>query len=141
MPPAYEKKGDGSPLLPRLQRASRAPAGLEHLSRKTIPDLDILVAVTDESRRGLTTAERIRDLAGEIELKYKELYVIVNKVTAERKQKVLETARGAVLKVIGTIPYDELLAKFDLVGDPLIGLPNDTPAVVEISGVVKVIGL
>jgi CO dehydrogenase maturation factor len=47
------------------------PAGLEHLSRKTIPDLDILVVVTDESRRGLTTAERIRDLAGEIELRYK----------------------------------------------------------------------
>jgi CO dehydrogenase maturation factor len=117
------------------------PAGLEHLSRKTIPDLDILVVVTDESRRGLTTAERIRDLAGEIELKYKELYVIVNKVTAERKRKVLETARGVGLKVIGTIPYDELLAKFDLVGDPLIGLPNDTPAVVEMNGVVKEIGL
>jgi CO dehydrogenase maturation factor len=117
------------------------PAGLEHLSRKTIPDLDILVVVTDESRRGLTTAERIRDLAGEIELKYKEMYVVANKVTPERRQKVIETAKGVGLKVIGTIPYDELLAKFDLVGDPLIGLPNDTPAVVEIKGVVKEIGL
>jgi CO dehydrogenase maturation factor len=117
------------------------PAGLEHLSRKTIPDLDILVVVTDESRRGLTTAERIRDLAGEIELRYKEMYVVVNKVTPERKQKVLENARGVGLKVIGTIPYDELLAKFDLVGDPLIGLPDDTPAVVEMKGMVKEIGL
>ena len=117
------------------------PAGLEHLSRKTIPDLDILVVVTDESRRGLTTAERIRDLAGEIELPYKELYVVVNKVTTERKKQVLENARGVGLKVIGTIPYDELLAKFDLVGDPLIGLPDDTPAVVEMKGVVKEIGL
>ena len=117
------------------------PAGLEHLSRKTIPDLDILVVVTDESRRGLTTAERIRDLAGEIELRYKELYVVVNKVTTERKKQVLENARGAGLKVIGTIPYDELLAKFDLVGDPLIGLPDDTPAVVAMKGVVKEIGL
>jgi CO dehydrogenase maturation factor len=117
------------------------PAGLEHLSRKTIPDLDILVVVTDESRRGLTTAERIRDLAGEIELRYKELYVVVNKVTTERKKQVLENARGVGLKVIGTIPYDELLAKFDLVGDPLIGLPDDTPAVVEMKGVVKEIGL
>lgn len=116
------------------------PAGLEHLSRKTIPDLDILVVVTDESRRGLTTAERIRDLAGEIELRYKELYVVVNKVTPERSQLVLETARGVGLKVIGTIPYDELLAEFDLVGDPLIGLPDDTPAVVEMKGVVKEIG-
>ena len=117
------------------------PAGLEHLSRKTIPDLDILIVVTDESRRGLTTAERIRDVAGEIELQYKELYVVVNKVTPERKQKVLETARGIGLKVIGTIPFDELLAKFDLVGDPLIGLPDDTPAVVEMKDVVKEIGL
>lgn len=117
------------------------PAGLEHLSRKTIPDLDILVVVTDESRRGLTTAERIRDLAGEIELRYKELYVVVNKVTTERRQLVLENARGVGLKVIGTIPYDELLAKFDLVGDPLIGLPDDTPAVLEMKGVVKEIGL
>ncbi len=117
------------------------PAGLEHFSRKTIPDLDILVVVTDESRRGLTTAERIRDLAGDIELRYKEMYVVVNKVTPERKQKVLETARGVGLKVIGTIPYDELLAKFDLVGDPLIGLPDDTQAVMEMKSVVKGIGL
>jgi CO dehydrogenase maturation factor len=117
------------------------PAGLEHLSRKTIPDLDILIVVTDESRRGLTTAQRIRDLAGEIELKYKELYVVVNKVTPERKQKVLETAKGIGLQVIGTIPYDELLAKFDLVGDPLIGLPDNTPAVEAIKGVVREIDL
>jgi CO dehydrogenase maturation factor len=117
------------------------PAGLEHLSRKTIPDLDILIVVTDESRRGLTTAERIRDLAGEIELPYKELYVVVNKVTLERKKQVLENARGVGLKVIGTIPYDELLAKFDLVGDPLIGLPDDTPAVEEMKSVVEKIGL
>jgi CO dehydrogenase maturation factor len=117
------------------------PAGLEHLSRKTIPDLDILIVVTDESRRGLTTAQRIRDLAGEIELKYKEMYVVVNKVTPERRQKVLETAKGVGLKVIGTIPYDELLAKYDLVGDPLIGLPDDTPAVLEMNGVAKEIGL
>jgi CO dehydrogenase maturation factor len=117
------------------------PAGLEHVSRKTIPDLDVLVVVTDESRRGLTTAERIRDLAGEIELKYKELYVVVNKVTPERKQKVLENAKEIGLKVIGTIPYDELLAKFDLVGDPLIGLPDDTPAVLEMNDVVRELGL
>ncbi|VVB73065.1 Light-independent protochlorophyllide reductase iron-sulfur ATP-binding protein [uncultured archaeon] len=117
------------------------PAGLEHLSRKTIPDLDILIAVTDESRRGLTTAERIRDLAREIELSYKSLFVIVNKVTSERKAAVLETASGLGLKVIGTIPYDERLAKFDLVGDPLMGLPDDSPAVKEMVQVVGALGL
>jgi len=117
------------------------PAGLEHFSRKTIPDLDDLIVVTDESRRGLTTGERIRDLAGEIELKYKNLYVVVNKVTAGRKEKVLENASSLGLKVIGTIPYDESLAKFDLVGDPLMGLPDDSAAVIEMTQVVKALGL
>jgi len=117
------------------------PAGLEHFSRKTIPDLDDLIVVTDESRRGLTTGERIRDLAGEIELKYKNLYVVVNKVTVGRKEKVLENALSLGLKVIGTIPYDESLAKFDLVGDPLMGLPDDSAAVIEMTQVVKALGL
>jgi len=117
------------------------PAGLEHLSRKTIPDLDVLIAVTDESRRGLTTAERIRELASELDLKYKDLYVIVNKVTPGRREKLLETAEQLGLKVIGAIPYDETLAKFDLVGDPLIGLPDDDPAVVEMKRIVEGLGL
>jgi len=62
-------------------------------------------------------------------------------VTPDRKDKVLETAKGLGLKVIGTIPYDEKLAKFDLVGDPLMGLPDDSLAVVEMQAVVKEIGL
>jgi CO dehydrogenase maturation factor len=117
------------------------PAGLEHFSRKTIPDLDDLIVVTDESRRGLTTGERIRDTAQEIDLKYKNLYVIVNKVTEGRKEKVLENASGIGLKVIGTIPYDEILAKLDLLGDPLMGLPDDSPAVKEMEQVVGRMGL
>jgi CO dehydrogenase maturation factor len=117
------------------------PAGLEHFSRKTIPDLDDLIVVTDESRRGLTTGERIRDLAREIELRYQNLYVIVNKVTEGRRETVLENAKTLGLKVIGTIPYDESLAKFDLVGDPLMGLPDDSPAIQEMMQVVRNLGL
>jgi CO dehydrogenase maturation factor len=97
--------------------------------------------VTDESRRGLTTGERIRDTAREIELQYKNLYVIVNKVTAGSKDKVLENAKGIDLLVIGTIPYDESLAKFDLVGDPLMGLPDESPAVQEMTQIVGKLGL
>jgi len=67
--------------------------------------------------------------------------VIVNKVTAGRKEKVLENALSIGLEVIGTIPYDESLAKFDLVGDPLMGLPDDSPAVQEMVQVVGKLGL
>ena len=118
-----------------------SPAGLEHFSRKIFPDLDDLIVVTDESRRGLTTGERIRDIAREMGLKYKDLYVIVNKITTGRRDKVIENATSLGLTVIGTIPYDESLAKFDLVGDPLTGLPDDSLAVKEMANVVGKLGL
>lgn len=116
-------------------------AGLEHFSRDTIPDLDTLIVVTDESRRGLTTAERIREIARELALKYENMYVVANKVTTDRKEVVIQNATGAGLKVIGTIPFDETLAKFDLVGDPLIGLPDNSPSILEMEQVAKEIGL
>ena len=118
-----------------------SPAGLEHFSRKIFPELDDLIVVTDESRRGLTTGERIRDIAREMGLKYKNLYVIVNKITTVRREKVLENAASLGLEVIGIIPYDESLAKFDLVGDPLMGLPDDSPAVQEMVNVIGKLGL
>lgn len=117
-------------------------AGLEHFSRKVIPDLDSLIVVTDSSRRGLTTGERIRELASELGMKYNNLYVIANKVTEGNKEKIIENARSVSLNVIGTIPYDERLANFDLVGDPLINLPDDAPSVKEIEEhVVKALGI
>ena len=67
--------------------------------------------------------------------------MIVNKVTPGRREKVLENAKSIGLSVIGTIPYDESLAKFDLVGDPLTGLPDDSPAVKEMANVVGKLGL
>jgi len=56
-------------------------AGLEHLSRRIIRDVDELLVVTDGSRRGLQTAERIRELAKSLDLKIKNMHVIANKVT------------------------------------------------------------
>lgn len=119
------------------------PAGLEHLSRKTITDVDTLIVVTDESRRGLKTAERIRELAQELDLNFKNLYVIANKVSnQDSKDKILENAKELGLKVIGIIPYDSNLARFDLVGDPLVDLSDDSPAVVEMEEhIVKELGL
>ncbi|HOT08019.1 MAG: protochlorophyllide reductase iron-sulfur ATP-binding protein [Methanosaeta sp. PtaB.Bin039] len=116
-------------------------AGLEHFSRKVIPDLDALLVVTDSSRRGLTTGERIRSMASELGMKYKNMYVIANKVTDSSREKVAENAKSVGLAVIGTIPYDEKLANFDLVGDPLIDLPDDVPSVQEVSRVAKELGL
>jgi len=85
--------------------------------------------VTDNSRRGLGTAERIRDLAREIGMKFDRMYVVANKVTPETRPTVEANARELGLELAGHVPYDPALAEFDLRGRPLTELPADSPAV------------
>lgn len=49
-------------------------AGLEHLSRRTTQDVDIMLVVTDSSQRGIMTAKRIAELAKELEIKFKNFF-------------------------------------------------------------------
>jgi CO dehydrogenase maturation factor len=112
-------------------------AGMEHISRQTISEVDILLVVTDNSRRGLGTAERIRDIAKEIGMKYDRMYVVANKVTDETRDRVVKNASELGLEVIGTVPYDPQLAEIDLEGKPLIELPANSTAVKAVAEIVE----
>jgi CO dehydrogenase maturation factor len=116
-------------------------AGLEHLSRRIIHDVDTLIIVTDGSKRGLQTAHRIRELAGELELNIKHMYVILNKVTPQNKERLIKSAQDLELDLAGMIPYDETISRFDLEGRPLIELPGNSPAQLEIENVIMKLGM
>jgi len=116
-------------------------AGLEHLSRRIIRDVDELLVVTDSSRRGLQTAERIRSLAGSLNLNIGKMHVIANKVTEENRSRVEEYARELKMDLIGVVPFDETLAEFDLEGKPLAELPEDSPAQRGVVEMAKKMGL
>ncbi|MCD4703485.1 MAG: AAA family ATPase [Methanosarcinaceae archaeon] len=116
-------------------------AGLEHFSRKIIRDVDDLLVVTDGSRRGLRTAERIRELTEELETNIRNIYVIANKVTDTNREKIANLARELDLKLIGTVPVDRMIEERDLAGDPLFDLPEDSIAVQEVERIAKELGL
>ncbi len=116
-------------------------AGLEHLSRRIIRNLDILLVVTDGSRKGLLTAERIRDLAGELDLGFKKIYIILNKVTPENRESLQKYASELGFEIAGIIPFDVRLADYDLDGTPLIDLPDDSEAVAEVEQIAELIGV
>ncbi|WP_456475620.1 ATP-binding protein [Candidatus Pyrohabitans sp.] len=103
-------------------------AGLEHLSRRTTQNVDVMLVVTDTSKRGITTAARIKELAQEMKIKFKSIYVVINRATAETKQRLEDYAREIGLEVIGVVPEDENVKSYDHEGKPLIELPPDTPA-------------
>ena len=116
-------------------------AGLEHFSRQIIRDIEDLVVVTDGSRRGMRTAERIRDLVNELDANVKNVFVIANKVTETNEEMLTELADELDLKLIGTVPVDEMVVERDLQGIPLFDLPDDSAAVQEVERIAKSLGL
>ncbi|RLG32421.1 ATP-binding protein [Methanosarcinales archaeon] len=113
-------------------------AGLEHLSRRTVRDIDLLLVVSDVSKRGLDTADRIRTLANELNIRVKRIAVIANKVRNEHdREKLKNMAEKMNLELIGFIPFDEGLAALDLDGLPLTQLKDDSPAFKAVKEVVE----
>lgn len=106
-------------------------AGLEHLSRRTTQDVDIMLVVTDPSKRGITTAQRIKELSEHLEINFKGLFLIANRTSPENKEKIREYAEEVGLEVIGFIPEDEKVAEYDFEGRPLIDLDSKALNAVE----------
>jgi len=116
-------------------------AGLEHLSRRIIRDVDELLVVTDGSRRGLQTAERIRELAKSLNLNIRKMHVIANKVTPENRMRIEKYAKELKMDIVGIVPFDEALASFDLEGRPLSELPEDSAAMKGVGEIVRKMGI
>ncbi len=112
-------------------------AGLEHLSRRTTQNVDTMLVVTDTSKRGITTAARIRELAEELQVKFRDIYLVINRATEDTEQKLQEYAREIGLEVIGIVPEDENVRRYDYEGRPLIELPADTPAFSAVREIAK----
>ena len=114
-----------------------AEAGLEHFSRKIIRDIDDLIVVTDASRRGFRTAERICELVVELDSNVGKIHVIANKVTDSNKDKLVKLAEDLKLSLIGMIPLDPVIEEMDIKGTPLFEISDDSVAAIEIESIVQ----
>ena len=103
-------------------------AGLEHLSRRTTRDVDIMLVVTEPTMNGLLTASRVKELAKELHIDFGEIAVVANKITPEVKPLVDKMAGEKNIKVMAYVPFDPALHHLDTVGEPIIQLPEDSPA-------------
>ncbi|HIH69953.1 AAA family ATPase [Methermicoccus shengliensis] len=112
-------------------------AGLEHLSRRLIRNIDVLLVITDASRRGIRTAERIRELASSLNLNVKKLYLVLNKVRDESRTELEKVARELSLEVVGSVPYDEHIAMLDLLDEPVGSMENGSAALEQVREIAK----
>jgi len=110
-------------------------AGMEHISRLTTRNVDVLLIVTDSSRRGLQAATRIHKLAGELSIGVKKSCLIINQAKADPSDTVMNIIGDAGLELAGTIPEDEMLYEYDLNGRATIDMPDDNAAVRSAFGI------
>ena len=107
-------------------------AGLEHLSRRTTRDVDVLLIVSDASMRSVLAAAGVSRLIDELHTKVGEQYLIVNRVPLDEsgQPRLPEPLRQAIeaqgLKLAGLIPVDPVVAEFDAVGKPVGDIPANS---------------
>jgi CO dehydrogenase maturation factor len=104
-------------------------AGMEHISRLTTKNVDVLLLVSDPSRRGLQAALRIDELARELNIGVGRSYLVINQAKEPPDAGVLKMIADAGVELVGTVPADETVYDFDYQGRPTIQMPETSPSV------------
>lgn len=104
-------------------------AGLENLSRRLAPAVDLLILASDPSARGLATAARIRGLAAELGITAARTALAVNRLAGPLPPAARDLAEKIGADLILELPEDAALAAADRAGEPLTVLPPDNPLV------------
>jgi len=104
-------------------------AGMEHLSRRTTQNIDVLLIISDHSVKGVRTVARIRDLVSELKLVVNRQSVIINFAPAKLASLVSEELTRLGIEPAALIPQDEEVYQYDLELKPLLELPETSKAV------------
>lgn len=102
-------------------------AGLEHLGRATVKGVDAIICLVEPGMQSVETAERISKLARNIGVR--SILAVGNKVRSKEEENFLSELLGQKgIPIIGIIPYDEVVAKSDMLRIAPIDFALDTPA-------------
>ena len=104
-------------------------AGMEHISRLTTNNVDVLLVVSDTSRRGLQAAVRINKLANELNIGVSKSYAIINQVKETPSDTIVNILKDGDLELVGAIPEDRMIYEYDLDGRPTVKLPEDSESI------------
>lgn len=112
-------------------------AGMEHVSRRLSDHIDLMLVVSDYSLKGVRAAGRIRELTEELKLEVDKQYLILNRAPDELDNSIREEIERQGVDLLGVIPVDEKVFKYDLEGTPIMNLPDESTAVKAVSDIME----
>ena len=103
-------------------------AGLEHISRGLLPHVDVILLVSDCSRRGIQAVGRIAQMIKDLKLNAESVKLIVNRApNGVLAEGIKEEIAKYDLDLVGVVPQDELVYEYDTEGKPSSQVPEDSP--------------
>ncbi|KPA18281.1 carbon monoxide dehydrogenase, partial [Candidatus Magnetomorum sp. HK-1] len=100
-------------------------AGMEHISRLTTRNVDVMMLVSDGSVRGVTAAVRINELAKSLHIGMGKSFIVINQTKKEPSDKIIRIIQDAEIDYAGYLPADDTVYDFDMDGKATIELPLD----------------
>ena len=106
-------------------------AGIEHLSRATVSDVDILLVVVEPYYKSIYTAEKVVEMARELGIA--SIVAVANKVRNDDDRAAITraTTRWDV-PIIAEVPFDERLRDAEQNQQAPMDVAADSPAVMAV---------
>jgi len=110
-------------------------AGMEHLSRRTTNNVDLLCITAEPTAIGLVTIRRIVQLTKELPIVVKRLGVVWNRTASPAQQESELEAEG--IETYGYVPDDEAVFRGALEGKNVFDLDAENPAYAAVCKILK----
>jgi CO dehydrogenase maturation factor len=115
-------------------------AGLEHLSRRTLLDVDWLLTVSDPSIRGLHTARRVSEVVDEMKTRVRRRALVVNRLGAGSPE-MTDAQKSAVgesgFDRVFLLPCDGAVVRMDESGGTMKDIGETSGIYKGVSGIME----
>ncbi len=130
-----------SQVLQRLEKSYKYmvvdnEAGMEHLSRLNLLEIEHLLVVSDASARGVTTAARIAGLVKPLKLKVSHKWLLINRAPnpppAALDLYAKDVCKREGLEFLGYISESEKVFQLEVERRPLWEIPKEDPWLLDV---------
>jgi CO dehydrogenase maturation factor len=104
-------------------------AGMEHLSRRTTNNVDLLIIVAEPTPIGTVTAERIYELAEQLPISVKQIGIIWNRADNKKNLNNIDT--------LGHIPYDKAIFDASTQGKTVFDIKETNSAFIALQQILE----
>jgi CO dehydrogenase maturation factor len=116
-------------------------AGMEHISRQTTRDVDVLLIMSDPTMKGITTAARMKELIEELRTNVGKVGLIINRVRGKLSSEIEKAIEESGLQVIALIPEDPGMGDLEMKGRPVTELLQESPLQLKVKEIVEGLSL